>query len=336
MFKWGLVFGLVSTLIGYAIIAAVIAQRLTQPRRRYPNIEPTAVGLDYEDVWFPARGETLNLAAWHVPSPAATRAVIIVHGLHGCRGKEFSVRSLALLAHLVQSGFTVLALDLRGHGESDPARVTYGIRERRDVLGAVDWLLAHGYAAGTIGVLGLSMGGVAGIGAAGEEPAIGALVIDSAFADFRVMIRAHFQSYSKLPPFFLPGALLVARLLTGEWLAELRPVEQMKALTYRPVLVIHARGDRLVPVAHAQEFALAGNAELRLTDGESHLSSFGADPFAYSSRVAQFFVTALATPVPAVPQMRIAREVGSMLNRFADRTSELTTTERSFRRKGSQ
>lgn len=73
MFKWGLVFGMVSTLIGYTIIAAVIAQRLTRPRRRYPNIEPTAVGLDDQDIWFPARGETLNLAAWHVPFAYSSR-----------------------------------------------------------------------------------------------------------------------------------------------------------------------------------------------------------------------------------------------------------------------
>jgi alpha-beta hydrolase superfamily lysophospholipase len=108
--------------------------------------------------------------------------VIIAHGVGGCRGREFTTHSLELVKHLISSGFAVLVIDLRGHGASGGARMTYGIRERREVLGAVDWLLAQGYAAGAIGVLGTSMGGVAAIGAAGEEPAIGALISDSADA----------------------------------------------------------------------------------------------------------------------------------------------------------
>src|SRR6185503_9494707 len=60
--------------------------------------------------------------------------------------------------------------------ERGTTRITYGSRERRDLLGAVDWLLAHGYVPGTIGVLGVSIGAVAGIDAANREPAIGALM----------------------------------------------------------------------------------------------------------------------------------------------------------------
>jgi dipeptidyl aminopeptidase/acylaminoacyl peptidase len=47
-------------------------------------------------------------------------------------------------------------IDLRGHGGSSTARLTYGARESQDVLGAVDWLRARGH--GRIGVLGASMG----------------------------------------------------------------------------------------------------------------------------------------------------------------------------------
>jgi uncharacterized protein len=293
MFPWIFISGVFAGLAGYTAISALAAQRLTHPRRRYPNSAPDAVGLTYENVAFPARDEMINIAAWYLPAWGATRAVIIAHGVGGCRSREFTLRSHDLVAHLVQRGFSVLMLDLRGHGESDGAHMTFGIHERRDVLGAVDWLLARGYTPGAIGVLGASMGGVAGIGAAGEESAIGALIIDSACADFLAMMRRHFRRQSKLPTFFLPGALLAVRLRTGAHLGQLRPAEDLRAISLRPVLIIHAQGDQLVPIVHAQELARAGNAELWITDGISHLGSYRADPPAYRERVTAFFEAAL-------------------------------------------
>ncbi|MBC8160062.1 MAG: alpha/beta fold hydrolase [Roseiflexaceae bacterium] len=293
MYGWLFLSGVGAGLLGYTAVVTVAAQRLLQSRRRLPPVTPADAGLLYEDIRLQARGAALSIAAWHIPAAAATRAIIIAHGVGGCRGKEFTVGSLDLVAQLVGSGFTVLMLDLRGHGASDAARMTYGIRERHEVLGAVDWLLAQGYAPGAIGVLGASMGGVAGMGAAGEEPAIGALISDSACADFQAMISLHFRRQSKLPLVFLPGALLIGRLLIGENLARLRPHELLRKLNRLPVLIIHAQGDRLVPVEHAHTLAQAGDAELWVTDSSRHLGSFGADPRAYSQRVIQFFERAL-------------------------------------------
>ncbi|MCU0493776.1 MAG: alpha/beta fold hydrolase [Chloroflexaceae bacterium] len=279
-----------AALVGsYTAIATRAARAMCSSRRRYPEAEPDTVGLAYEDVWLPARGESINLAAWHLPAPGATRAIIMAHGVGGCRGKEFTVHSLGLVAHLVRSGFTVLMLDLRGHGESDAAPMTWGLRERRDVLGAVDWLLARGYAPGSIGILGASMGGVAGMGAALEEPAIGALISDSACADFLPMMQEHFPRMSKLPAFFFPGTLLMARLVTGENLARLRPAELIQAVRHVPTMIIHSRGDRMVPVAHAEALALAGKAELWLTESNKHLGSYAFNPTAYRERVTAFF-----------------------------------------------
>jgi alpha-beta hydrolase superfamily lysophospholipase len=293
-FGWVILSGMATGLISYTAVAAVAAQRLTKPQRRLPLFEPAQAGFEYQDIRFPARGEALNIAAWYIPAQSATRAVIIAHGIGGCRGREYTISSLELVNHLVAEGFSVLMIDLRGHGASDAARMTYGIRERYDVLGAVDWLLVRGDPAGAIGVLGLSMGGVAGIGAASIEPAIGALLVDSACADFLAMMQAHFRRFSKLPLYFLPGALAIARLLTGENLARLRPADLLRAIDRRPTLIIHAKGDRLVPLEHARALAHAGDAELWVVRSAIHLGSFGAQPQAYSQRVVQFFDQALA------------------------------------------
>lgn len=293
---WFTIGSVLSALASYIGIATLAAWRLTTPRRRTPSLDPATAGMRCEDTWFSARGEPVTIAAWHLPAPEATRAIIIAHGVGGCRGKEFTVGSHQLLEHLVECGFTVLVLDLRGHGASSPAPMTYGLSERHDVLGAVDWLIKRGYAPGAIGVLGVGMGGVAAIGAAYTEPAIGALVLDSVYADFSSMMRRHFHSYSRLPRVWLPGALLVGRLLTGARLAQLHPAALLQTLGPRPVMIVHARGDGVVPIEDAQALARSGSGLLWLTGGASHLGSFAADQQAYCQRIEQFFSAALTEP----------------------------------------
>ncbi len=289
MISWIFVSGIATGLIGYMAVGLIAAHRMTQPHRRRPQRTPDAVGLAYESVTFPARGEALELAAWHIPAPEARGAVILAHGIGGCRGREFTSSSLPLVQRMVSSGLSVLMIDLRGHGDSDPARMTYGARERRDVLGAVDWLLSHGYSAGRIGILGASMGGVAGIGAACVEPAIGGLIIDSSCASFSDMMRSHFRAFSKLPTIFLPGALLMAWFLTGENLGQLRPAALLQTMEHCPMLIVHASGDQLVPVAHAHANANAGGVNLWITESTRHLGSFALLPNTYSNVVTQFF-----------------------------------------------
>lgn len=295
MFTWIFLSGALAGLGGYAAVSLAAARQVLRSHRRFPTSDPSAVGLAFEEVWFQSRDDALNIAAWYIPAAESTRAIIIAHGVGGCRGREFTVNSLELFEHLVSNGFALLVLDLRGHGESDPAPMTYGQRERRDLLGAVDWLLARGFAPGAIGVLGLSMGGVAGIGAASEEPAIGALVVDSSCADFVAMMRLHFKRLSKLPLAFLPGSLLMGWLLTGENLAHLKPAVLLGKMRRLPTLIIHSQGDKMVPKEHASANASACDAELWITKSAKHLGSLGAEKGVYIRRVIQFFERALPT-----------------------------------------
>ena len=113
---WILAGGLVGSLGGYFAVSLVAAARMLRPYRKTSQIAPGDVGLHYEDVWLKARGEELTIAAWHIPAEQATRAIILAHGVGGCRGHDYSLSSLHLVTELVESGFTVLMIDLRGHG----------------------------------------------------------------------------------------------------------------------------------------------------------------------------------------------------------------------------
>lgn len=278
----------------YAVVCGAMAHRFTVARRKLPA--PPAVGA--QSVRFAARDRRAQIEAWYLKPVSCRAAVVFVHGKDACRGDELKADSAALAAALCGAGIAVLMIDLRGHGTSSASRLTYGEHERHDVLGAVDWLAAQGH--DCIGVLGASMGAASALLAAAEEQKVMALVADSPFADFGGMIKHQYRKQCRLPTFFLPGALLLARLLTGVNLRRVSPLRCAASLLGRPVLVIHSEGDRFVPVGHGRDIAAACGARLWTTHTPGHIGSYRGQPVQYTALVLEFFQSHLCPcPTPA-------------------------------------
>lgn len=281
---------LLTAILGYGLVSAAAATVLTLPLRQALKGDPrSSQDMAFETVTFPARVDAVSISAWHIPARDSSRAIILVHGMGGCRTCEFQGKVLEFAKSMNGRGFAVLMIDLRGHGTSGPGRFTFGQLERRDVLGAVDYLLSRGFRPGRIGVLGISMGAASSIGAAAEEPAIGALVEDSGYSDLNPLLQVEFPRSSGLPAFFLPGTLLAARLITGADISQAVPVREIVKIAPRPVMVIHARGDALVPFAQAGELAAAAGVEAWITPADGHARSYATSPAEYASRVGDFF-----------------------------------------------
>lgn len=281
---------------GYLAIAFAIAHRFTCTRRGETG--GACGSLTPTNVRFASRCGRQRIAAWYFAAGDAQGAVVLVHGRHAGKGSEVGdgQDASALVESLLRRRLSVVMIDLRGHGASTGSRLSYGHNERLDVLGAVDWLRGRGYAEGRIGVLGASMGGAAVIAAAAEEPAIGAVVSDSAFADFGDILDRNFPQAFPLPGamLFLAGALLIARLLTGAPFGRFAPKAYAEQLRDRPTLVVHSSGDRMIPPAHAEMLAEAAQGELWITESLGHVGSFAACPQAYVDRIGSFFESRLA------------------------------------------
>lgn len=269
--------------VGYALVCSAIAYRFTTSKRKVP-VAPSA---GTHTVHFAARDGNARIAAWYTQPTHCRAAVVFVHGMDTCRGEELKTDCRTLVDAFAAAGIALLRIDLRGHGNSSAARLTYGQNERHDVLGAVDWLQSQGHH--RIGVLGASMGAASALLAAAEEPAVAALVADSAFTDFSTMIERQYGKLCRLPRCFLPGARAAARLLTGVDLFRLSPLGAAQTLRGRPVLIIHSEGDRFIPVADGRAIAAACGAGLWTTDTPGHVGTYRAQPVQYTARVLAFF-----------------------------------------------
>jgi fermentation-respiration switch protein FrsA (DUF1100 family) len=291
----------------YLGIGFFMTMTLTRPHRHLnPAVSPGAQGLAFDDISFPSRGGEVTLSGWFIPTadgpraeaaagapPAgasARRAVVLVHGKDSNRTRMFYGKSPEVAASLRQRGMAVLMFDLRGHGKSGDAHMTLGLKESLDVLGAVDWLRAHGYPAGGIGVLGQSMGAAATIYAAAREPAIGAVITDCGYADIDPVMKQEWRRLTGLPDIFVPATRLFGYLIMGVDVRSARPVSVIGDLAPRPVLLIHGAADKLVPVS--QVYDLHGalpSSELWIIPGADHVAGFRQEPAEYLRRIDDFF-----------------------------------------------
>lgn len=146
----------------------------THPLRRsnlYRMMTPLDAQLQFKAVEFPAC-DGLTIAGWFLPS-YKRRAVIMVHGLGGA-----GVTMMFHARPLVQAGYNVLMVDLRGHGASEGDTID-GVHEINDILGAVDYLKTRlDVDASKIGVLGISLGAHTVLHAALQTDAIRALILE--------------------------------------------------------------------------------------------------------------------------------------------------------------
>jgi dipeptidyl aminopeptidase/acylaminoacyl peptidase len=291
--------GLAALLLGliyYLLASYRVADGLTRPFHGFdPGETPATYHIAYQDVRFPARGGDVRLAGWYLPRADSRRAVVLVHGKSVNRWIEFGGSFLKLAVALHARGFTVLMIDLRAHGESEGERAGFGLRERRDIVGAVDWLRQQGFAPGSVGVLGVSTGAVAAIGATADDPDIGALVADCGFANMGTLLQRHWGAASGgLPDFYRPSTILIGWLLDYDFYAD-RPADEIARIAPRPVLIVHGDADGLVPLSDAEQLKAAGpSSELWVVHGAGHGGSYGTAPQAYTERVAAFFERHLA------------------------------------------
>ena len=277
--------------LSYTGLCLYVATRLVYVAPTPVTTTPGSLGLAYRDVTFPSRVDHVLLKGWYIPGVlpdgqlTTTNTIIAVHGLRTNR-TDPGVGLLDLSGVLARQGFAVLAFDMRGMGASPPAPISFGLYEQRDVLGAVDWLRSGVLPYPELGRphhllgWGVSMGAATLLLAAAQEPAIEAIVSDSAYAELLPVLERQLPPQSGLPAFFTPGILEAAQALYGIDYAAVRPVDVVARLAPRPVFFIQGARDTYVPTSALTELALAASAapgaqvQSWLVPGADHAQSF--------------------------------------------------------------
>jgi pimeloyl-ACP methyl ester carboxylesterase len=283
-----------------AALPALLAWGFLHPPRRTHRRNPrTALGLPYERVRLRTR-DGLRLSGWYVPvrAGATPRGVVVVcHGYFGNRGTM-----LPHVEFLHDAGYAVLLFDWRAHGWSDGTMATFGHTEPEDLRAALDWARARPELDGLpLALYGESMGAsVALLVAADEAADVQAVIADSAYARFdsAVASRIRLAFGPAMAPLLTPPTQRIGEAILGARAEEIAPMDAMRRIYPRPVLLIHGTEDRLVTPENARRLLAAspGNATLWEVPGSGHVQGIHVAGAEYARRVTAFLDGALQTP----------------------------------------
>lgn len=275
-------------------IAAWVAHTMTLVRR-FPDVSqfghPSELGLAYEDVTFPSRGDKVTLKGWYLPAQPDERCIIMAAGGDHHRNSP-GIKPLRLGRDLVRHGYSVLLFDYRGRGESGGSRGSAGDREQWDLLGAMDYVQGRGIGLERLGLIGFSLGAGLAIIVGAKEPRIPAIVSDSGFVDSVPFLKRvpFYRVY--LPYWFAWPIILAGRFFFGADFSKVRPIKEVAKLAPRPIFFIHGAADQVISPQETEElYRAAQNPEnpLWMVPGARHVRCYDIGPEEYVERVDRFF-----------------------------------------------
>ena len=279
-------------LVAWSLLPAVRAFTLVYnggSRGAPSRAQAAQVGIPVQDISF-AANDGVRLRGWlAVVSPHAP-TIILVHGFKGTR-----VGMLPWARFLYAAGYNVLLFDDRGCGQSDGWGIALGAREPDDVIGAVRYLLGRRDLTNKrYGALGVSLGAGIALLAAAREPALVAVVADSAWADERPQLDR--MGSVPLGRFALPVLTYEPALvdaLTGARLEDASPKAVIGQIAPRAVLLIHSADDQnnTTPLAgETRLYAAAGQPKQQwIAPSGGHAGALAAHPAEYQQRTLAFF-----------------------------------------------
>lgn len=222
--------------------------------------------------------------------------IVLGHGFAGARYPKMS-------KYLADHGYAVLSIDFRGYGKSEGERGRVVPADQvSDFKNSLDWLQKQpGVDANRLGIIGSSLGGSIAIMAAAQDDRIKVCVSGCPIAKGDSTFRLQYDTQEKFEAFMKrvdeaaakkeklhrfeivhipenlrtnlpPGTPMEFSTDTVYGFLSLNPLEAIKSIAPRPVYIVHAKDDHVVPFEDAEALAALGgeSTELVLVDAGDH------------------------------------------------------------------
>lgn len=230
-------------------------------------------------------GLTLSGRYYHVQDGAPL--AIGFHGYRSCWLVDFC--GGANIAF--QMGHNVLLVDERAHGKSQGRSITFGIKERQDLLCWVDYALNRFGADTKILLYGVSMGAATVLMASGLAlpKNVKGIIADCPYSSPLDIILEVGKQTGYPTKLIRPFVILGAKIFGGFDVTEISAEEAVRSSKI-PILLIHGVDDNFVPAEMSEEIAKANPEKVtrHTFPGADHALSYMVDTPRYRKLVTEF------------------------------------------------
>ena len=232
----------------------------------------------------------LRLSARYYRGREGMPLCICFHGYRGSAVRDFSGGGL----FLIHEGYHVLIVDERAHWRSQGHTITFGVKERYDVLSWVDFANSRFGADMPVFLFGISMGGGTVLMASGLElpDNVRGIVADCPFNSPKEIILHVCRKIKMNPTLSWPLIWASAHVYGHFNINAITAADAVKKAT-KPILIIHGEGDDFVPADMSREVQERNPGLIRrVTFPEAgHGLSFLYDTARYEAVVREFLAS---------------------------------------------
>ena len=218
------------------------------------------------------------LSARFLPREDAKGTVLLFHGYRSSGLLDFGPE----IEFLHRQGYHVLLCDQRAHGASEGRYMTFGVRERYDVLSWVTYLSQMLGPEHPMYLSGMSMGATTVLlSSCFEFPAnVRGILADCGFSSPYAIMKSVLNERCKwlLANLILTPTDLFCRIFAGFSIRECATTDAVSVTKY-PILFLHGADDHFVPCRMSQEAydACRSEKKLLLIQGAGHARAYVTD-----------------------------------------------------------
>lgn len=257
--------------------------------KSYPKLKRDLIdkfmARSFEDVYITSYDELRLHARVFTTRGSGNKVAILCHGYRGAGYRDFCAASKVLF----ELKYNVILIDQRGHGLSDGHKITFGIRESKDLLSWIDYAKERFTKDADIVLFGVSMGGHTVLNVSDQIDKKIKIIADSPYVSIEESLKNTIKSIH-LPVFLVyPLVKLAGIMFVHENMNRNNVLDRVRD-SKNQIMIIHGSGDTVIPYEFSMLIAATYPSKVRyeLFRGAEHCSSYLVDYDWYNQIIKDF------------------------------------------------
>ena len=231
--------------------------------------------------------DNLKLNGYFYKNRSNSNTYVIV--VHGYRSQALDMLKSTKLFY--DYGYNVIAVDCRGHGESEGKYIGMGWNDRKDIISWINYINSTNKNAKVV-LYGVSMGASAVMMASGENLTdnVKCIIEDSGYTSAKEILEYQLKITYNLPSIpFMNAAEMITTIRAGYRISDASAIKQVEK-SKTPTLFIHGSQDDFVPYEMVNRLYVTAKCEKKLyvVSGARHVEGSKIAGQAYWDEVFSF------------------------------------------------